>query len=100
MRKQRKQNRFIFYLPSTGNVQPLSGKQGSIQAVFALEDKHLTKKCHPPPLSLSVSLLSKVSEGMEYSFGQLRSTVLAMSPSTLLPTPSILAFGVGMERHP
>jgi len=33
---------------------------------------------------------------MEYPFSQLVSTVWAMSPSNLLPTPSLVAFGRGV----
>ena len=33
------------------------------------------------------------SYGMEYPFGYFGSAVLAMSPSKILPTPSLMAFG-------
>ena len=49
----------------------------------------------PPPPLLLASTAEQTSYGMEHPFGQLGSAVLAMSPHKLLPTPSLLAFGVG-----
>jgi len=43
-------------------------------------------KDYPPLLLLSMALY-----GMEYLFSQLRSTVPVVSPSSLLPTSSLLA---------
>ena len=55
----------------------------------------------PPPFSLLL-LLSVTSYGMGYPFGLLGSAVLSLSPPSLLPIPTLLAFGrrSGLERQP
>ncbi|PKU31525.1 rna-directed dna polymerase from mobile element jockey-like [Limosa lapponica baueri] len=55
-----------------------------------------------PPYNYAVTaylrllLLNMTSYGMEYPFGQFESAVPALSPPSLLPTPSLLAFGMGV----
>jgi len=50
----------------------------------------------PPPSQLPlVYMLSMMSYGMEYPFGQLGSAALPVSPPTPLCAPSLLTGGVG-----
>ena len=51
------------------------------------EDKHHNAECPPLPSSSPAYVLSVVSYGMEYPFGQLGSAVLAVSPPNS-PCPS------------
>jgi len=48
----------------------------------------------PQPTFPLVYMLSMMSYGMEYHFGQLKSAVPAVSPPNFLCTPSLLTGGV------
>ena len=52
----------------------------------------------PPPFH-HLLLLSVLSHGMEYPFGQLESAVLAVSPPSFLCTPSLLTWSGSMRRR-
>jgi len=56
------------------------------------EDKHHSSECPPSPsASPHFTVLSMMSYGMGYPFGQLGLAVPAMSPPSFLCTPSLLA---------
>lgn len=62
-------------------VQPSPGEQGS-------NTLSGDSKCPPPLLLPPLYLLSMMSHGLEYPWGQLWSLVLAVSPPSLPHTPS------------
>ena len=80
-------------------VQPSSGKQGSI-----MHNSYLGRQT--PSLRTSSSsffflqlyMLSMMSYGTEYPFGQLGSAVPAVSPRSFLCTPNLLAGGVRSSK--
>ena len=49
----------------------------------------------PKKLSPQFLVLSMMLYGMEYLFGQFRSAILVAFPPNVLPTPSLIAKGVG-----
>lgn len=88
---------------STFHQQEMSsyfpGSRASVRVAVALEDKQHNNKClalSPLPPYLSTLLLNVVSEQMSYLTEYplvSGSTVLAVSPLKILPTPSLLARG-------
>lgn len=59
-------------------------------ACVSWEDKHHNHKCPSLPFP-GLLLITMISSGVEYPFGQFRLAVLAVSSLNLLPTPSLLA---------
>lgn len=72
------------------------GSRGSVLTVIVLKDNHINNECSHLLLSLSFILMNMTSYGMEYAFVQFGSALLAVPPSSPLPTPRLPACGSGV----
>ena len=95
MRKQSKTRNSFTASHGQAGVQPSPGKQGSIMCNSYLGRQVPSLQMSPTSFFFpQLSMLSMMSYGLEYPFGQLGSAVPAVSPPSSLCTPSLLAGGV------
>lgn len=74
------------------------GSRAFVDVAFSSESKHLNKKYVSSPSFSYLLTLSMAAYEIEYPFGHFGSAILAVSSPKLFPTPSLLAFEVGVEN--
>lgn len=83
--------RFFYSLIPVSRQCP--GSRVSAEMVISLEDKYHNNICSPSFSSLSAFISEQMVHGMEYPFGQLGASFLAVTLPKVLPTPALLGEG-------